>query len=88
MQVFIGPRLKTVRTFGFNLCVHVTRDIRNRSMDHSEILGDVRGQKSKNHHMAAFLKKFLVFSKIAHLLQKRVSGGYWYFREKGLQQFV
>ena len=37
------------------VCVSVTRDLRNRSMDHSEILGDVRGQKSKNRHTAAFL---------------------------------
>ena len=39
-------------------------------MDHFEILGDVRGHKYKNRHTAAFLKKFLVFSKTAHLLQK------------------
>ena len=46
-----------------SVCLCVTRDLRNRSMDHYETLGDVRGQKSKNHHMAAFLKKFLFFQK-------------------------
>ena len=37
-----------------SVCLSVTRDLRNRSMDHSEILGDVRGQYSKNRHTAAF----------------------------------
>jgi hypothetical protein len=50
-----------------SVCLSVTRDLRNRSMDHSEILGDVRGQKSNNYHTAALLKKILVFSKTAHL---------------------
>ena len=67
------------KTFGFRpVCVSVcvcascvTWDLRNCSMDHSEIVGDVRGQKSKNRHTAAFLKKFLVFSKTAHLLEKK-----------------
>ena len=29
------------------------------------------GKKSKNHHTATFLKKFHVFSKTTHLLQKK-----------------
>ena len=40
-------------------------------MDHSEILGDARGQKSKNRHRAAFLQKVLVFSKTAHLCENK-----------------
>ena len=49
----------------------VTQDLRNRSMDHSEILGDVGGQISKNRHTAAFLirasltLKQLICAKIA-----------------------
>ena len=50
------------RTLGFrpvrpSVRPSVTRDLRNRSMDHFEILGDARGQKYKNRHTAAFLKK-------------------------------
>ena len=41
-------------------------------MDHSEILGDARGQKSKNRHTAAFLKKVIVFSKTAHLCENKL----------------
>ena len=66
--------------------VSVTRDLRNRSMDRFEILGDVRGKKYKNRHTAAFLKNFRVFSKTAHLLQKKTC--FLHFTEKRLQGFV
>ena len=67
-QMFMFPYWSTIClskiwTLGFTLvvlsvclcvCLCVTRDLRNRLMDHSEILGDVRGEKSKNRHTAAF----------------------------------
>ncbi len=68
--VIRGP-LQFLWRIGFRpVCLSVTRDLRNRSNDHSEILGDVRGQKYKNGSTAAFFKNILVYSKTAHLLQK------------------
>ena len=52
---FIGPRLKTERTYRFRpVRPSVTPYLRNRSIAHSEILGDVRGKKYKNGSTAAF----------------------------------
>ena len=46
------------------VCLSVKRDLRNRSMNHYDILGDVRAKKYKNCHMPVFWKNSLFSRKL------------------------
>ena len=90
-----GPRLKTERNLQNQYCPSVcpcdTEYLRNRSEDFSETRHEVGGKKCKKRSTAAFFRFLPVFSKTAHLCEKKpflaIFGSFWNFAENPFRGF-